>query len=214
MAAAAGDHRARRINARADREPLVDRLFEREGRAAEVADRGEAAHQRSLRLGARGKQDVANIAGQERGDREPGEDRVPMGVDHPRHERASAAIDELRAFRRREVVRRDRLDPPALDEKTKAALQGFRPAVEQQEIREDDGAARAGRLGRRAGRKAKRSERGAHARNEAPPRELAVDPPRDRTDFRRMAGAADVRAHARCLVSGLAGKHGNPSPRR
>ena len=64
MAAARCDHRARRIDARPDREAIVDRLFEAKRRAAEVADGGETAHQRALGLGARGQHDEADIRGQ------------------------------------------------------------------------------------------------------------------------------------------------------
>jgi len=130
-----------------------------------------------------------------------------VGVGQPRHERAAAAVDDLSSIRRGNVVRRDRLDSAALDKKTKAALQRFGLAVEQLEIREDEGAAGVGRLRRRAGRKAKRGERGAHAGNESSPGEFAVDPPCDRTDFWRMARTAHVCAGACRFVRSVAGEH-------
>jgi hypothetical protein len=114
-----------------------------------------------------------------------------VGVDHARHERPAAAIDDLHAGRRGEIVRRERLDPPGLDDKAKAAPERAGLAVEEEEIRENDGRNRGLRL--RAGRKAESGERRADARDETSPREVAVDAPRDRADFGRAAAAAAVR---------------------
>src|SRR5271157_3559695 len=48
VAAGGGDHRAARINAGPGHDAFVDRLFERERATAEIANGGEAAHQRAL----------------------------------------------------------------------------------------------------------------------------------------------------------------------
>ena len=52
MAARHGNHRAGRVDARADDCPIVDGAFEAEYWPANIADSGEAPHQRILRLGA------------------------------------------------------------------------------------------------------------------------------------------------------------------
>ena len=127
VAVAAGrrDHGAGRIDARPGREPVVDCLLQREGRAAEIPDGGKAAHQRSLGLCARGKEDIAYVRRQQRGDRKRREDRMPMGVDQARHQDAPAAIDHPRAVRRRRIAAGDLLDAIALDKEAKASSQNF-----------------------------------------------------------------------------------------
>jgi hypothetical protein len=55
----------------------------------------------------------------------------------------------------------------------------------------------------RARRKAERGERGAHARNEASPREFAVNASRDRADLGRAAATAVVRAGSVFLSLGV-----------
>ena len=69
VSAAGRDHRAAGIDARPQHEALVDRLLEREGRTAEIADRGEAAHQRALGLVAGGNEDIADVGGKQARDR-------------------------------------------------------------------------------------------------------------------------------------------------
>ena len=81
MTAGRGYHGARRINARARNKIRVDRLLQRKGRAAQVTNRRKAAHQRALRLGARGEIDVADIGGHECRERKRRKDRMPMRVD-------------------------------------------------------------------------------------------------------------------------------------
>ena len=102
---------------------------------------------------------------------------MPMSVDHAGHERPAAAINDLRFSRREKSSVASAFIRPPLDEEAKSAFQRARLAVEEEEIRENDGLDRVLRPGAR--RKAKRGERRAHARDEASPRELAVDPPRD-----------------------------------
>ena len=214
VAAARCDHRARRIDARPGREAVVDRLFQAKRRAAEVADGGETAHQRALGLGPRGQHDEADVCGQKGGDRESGEDRMPVRVDQARHERPPAAVDGLRSGRRRELVRRQRLDPPGLDQEAKSALQRGRLAVEEEEIGENDRTGRVRRLRPRTGRKAESGEGSARAGDEAPPRELAVDPPRDLADLWRAATATDVRDRLGALIGWSAREHVGPKGER
>jgi len=113
-----------------------------------------------------------------------------MGVDQARHQRAAAAVDCSRSIRRREIAGRQRLDPPGLDEQAKSAPEPAGLAVEEKEIGENDGRGNALRL--RAARKAEGGQRCADASDEAPPADLAVDPPRDRADFRSAAATAGM----------------------
>ena len=210
VATARGDHRARRIDAGANGEAAVDRLFQAKRRAAEVADGGEAAHQRALGLGARRQHDEADVGGEKGRDRQAGEDRMPVRVDQARHERPAAAVDGLCSGRRREIVRRQRLDPPALDEEAKSASQRARLAVEQQEIRENDGTGALRRLRSRARRKAEGGEGRAHAGDEAAPRELAVDAPRNRADLWSAAATADMGRGLGAVIGWRARVHVGP----
>ena len=123
MAAGRRDHRAAGIDARPRHEAFVDRLLEREDGTAEIADRGEAAHQRALGLGAGGQKDIADIRGEQARDRQRGEHGMPVRVDQARHNDPAAAIDDARALRRRRACRHDRLDPAALDEQAKPVAQ-------------------------------------------------------------------------------------------
>jgi len=65
MPAGGGDHRAAWVDARPTGEPVVDRLLEREGRSAEITNRGETAHERAFGLRRRGEKDVADIGGKQ-----------------------------------------------------------------------------------------------------------------------------------------------------
>ena len=210
VAAARGDHRARRIDAGANGKAAVDRLFQAKRRAAEVADGGEAAHQRALGLGARGQHYEADVRVQKGGDRESSEDRMPVRVDQARHERPAAAVNDLRSGRRREIVRRQRLDPPRLHEEAKSAFERARLSIEQQEIRENDGTGAFRRLRSRARRKAEGGERRADAGDEAAPRQLAADPPRNRADLRSAAATADVGRGLGAVIGWRARVHVGP----
>jgi len=125
VAAGSRDHAARRIDAGPCHEPFVDRLFQREGRAAEVPDGREAPHQCTLSLGARGKKDVADVCRKQRGYRERCEHRVPVRVDQTRHHDPPAAIDHRRAVRWGQVAGGNLLDTIALDQEVKPSAQGF-----------------------------------------------------------------------------------------
>ena len=138
MAAGRGDHRAARIDARPGREALVDRLLERERGAAQVPDRGEAAHQRALRLGAGGEKDVAELGRKQGRDRQRGENRVPVRVDQSGHHDPAAAIDRPRAFRTRRAPGGEGFDPAAFDHESKPTAQCVGLPVEKQKVREDD----------------------------------------------------------------------------
>ena len=190
VAAGGGDHRAARINARPRHDPFVDRLFERERGTAEVANRGEAAHQRALGLGARGQKDIAHIRGEQARYRQRGEHGMPVRIDQARHDDPAAAIDRARALGRRRAPASDRLDPAALDQQAKPFAERARLAVEQQEIREHDWRRRLRQgLRFRFARQAERSERGAGAGDESAARKAGVDPARQCLNFRPMAQA-------------------------
>ena len=119
VAAGRRDHGAARIDARSRHESFVDRLFERKRRTAEIPNRGEAAHQRALRLGAGGEEDIADVRREQSWDRQRGEHAVPVRVDQSRHHDPAAAIDRARPFRTCRAPGRDRLDPPAFDDERK-----------------------------------------------------------------------------------------------
>src|SRR5580658_8150653 len=132
---------------------------------------------------------------------------MPMRVYHARHQGPAAAVDDLRSIRRGKLVRGKRLDPSSLDQKAKPALQRRGFAVEQEEIREQDGSEGVRRLRRGAAREAERGERRAHACNEASSREVADDAPSNRADFGPAAPAAAVRNRVGRVVRGGAGEH-------
>ena len=105
MPAGGGDHRAAGVDARPRSKPVVDRLLEREGRSSEIANRGEAAHERAFGLRRGGEEDVSDIGGKQARNAEPGKDRVPMRVDQAGHDSPAAAVDDPRAFRSADFAR-------------------------------------------------------------------------------------------------------------
>ena len=160
-------------------------------RAAEIADGGETTHQRALSFRTAASMMKPTSAFRRAEIWQSGEDRMPVRVDQARHEGPAAAVNCLRSGRRREIVCRQRLDPPALDEEAKSAFERARLAIEQKEIRESDGTGSLRRLRSRARRKAEGGERRAYAGDEAAPRQLAVDPPRNGADLWSAAATAD-----------------------
>ena len=166
MPAYGGDHRAAGIDAGTASETVVDRLFEGEGRSAEIANRGEPARERAFSLLAGGEKDVAHIRSQQAENRQPRKDRVPVRIDEARHDCPAAAVDHPRAFGGADVARLDRLDAIPLDEQAESRTQCARTTIEQSEIREHDG--RRGPLRRSvdATRESKGRKRGAHSRHE------------------------------------------------
>jgi hypothetical protein len=165
MTACGSYHGAGRINARARHEPLVDRLLQREGRAAKIPDRGETAHQGALGLRAGSEIDVADIRGHQSRERQRGKDGMPMGVDQTRHKDSATAIDHMRTVWRSRVALRHGLDPVALNEQTKTVAQSAEASVEQPEIREQGRPRRLARRRLRIGEfeQAERCSRNAHA---------------------------------------------------
>ena len=187
MAACRRDQGARWVDAGPCHEPVVNRLFQGKGRAAEVPDGCEAPHQRPLGLGARGKKDVADVCRKQGSYRERREDRMPMRVDQTRHHDPSATIDHPRAVRRGQLAGRDQLDAIALDEEAKPSAQGSGLSIEKQKIPEHDWRRGAGRSRLRAGwpNKPERRERGAHPGDEAASRHFPVDSTRGELKLRQ-----------------------------
>ena len=79
---------------------LVDGALETERRSAQVANGGEAAHQRVCRLGAGHEIVVADVTQRLCGSH-PYKHRVPMRVDQAGHQRAAVAVDSLHGHARR-----------------------------------------------------------------------------------------------------------------
>ena len=208
VAPGGGDHGAARINARPGHDPLVDRLFERERGTAEVADRGEATHQRALGLGARCQENEADIRREQARYRQRGEHGMPVRVDQARHDDPAAAINRARVLGRRRAPASDRLDPAALDQQAKPFAERARLAVEQQEIREYNSSRRLRRgLSLRPARQTERRDRGPRAGDESAARKVGVDPAREGLNFRPMAEAATGAAVMDRFRRG-AGEHG------
>src|SRR5262245_16443492 len=94
MAARHGDDGPGGVDARTWNDVLVYGALEAEAWTAEVAHRGEPAHERVRRLGARYQIEVAEVACQQGRDRRPNQHRMPVHVDQPGHQRASVARDD------------------------------------------------------------------------------------------------------------------------
>ncbi len=75
-------------------EAFVDRLFQSEGRPAQIADGGEAAHQGVGGLRGRDESGVADIVRHRGNGVGAHQHRVPMRVDQAGHQRAAAAGDD------------------------------------------------------------------------------------------------------------------------
>lgn len=88
-----GDDGAGWIDARTGDEVLVDGLLEAEARPAHVAHRREAAHQRRGRFAGGEQIVVADIAREGGHRRRAHQHCVPMRIDQPRHQHATAAVD-------------------------------------------------------------------------------------------------------------------------
>ena len=164
MAAGLRDHRARRPDAGARHESLVDRALQAEGWPGHVANAGEAAHQRLSRFVGRDQSDVADIRRHEDGQRQRRQHRVPVRVDEARHQNPAAAIDDPDVGVERGFGRLDRLDRLAVDHNPQARQERVRLAVEQPHVGERDARARPRRS---AGRRAARS-RGEQRRAKRP----------------------------------------------
>ena len=83
---------------RGPRDATVDRPLEAEGRTSEIAYGGETAHQRAFGFGRGGEIDETDVGGQQFEHRQGGEHGVPVRVDQAGHQRAAAAVDDLRAL--------------------------------------------------------------------------------------------------------------------
>ena len=138
VAAGLGDHGARRPDARARHEAIVDRSLQAEGWPGHVADAGEAAHQRPSRFVGRDKGEIADIRGQQDAHRQGRHHRVPVRVDEPRHQDSAAAIDDA-SVGERSFGRLDRLDRFALDDNPQALDERVRLTVEEPEVGKHDG---------------------------------------------------------------------------
>ena len=147
VAAGDGDHRAGRIDARPRQHALVDRAFQAEARAAHVADRGEAAHQRCGGLRPRQQGGVADVAAKHDRGRRPYQHGMPMHVAEARHQRAAAAIDDagVRPPIDRDGLCRDGLDLVAPHQNVGGSRQRGVLAVENADVLKQRGPA----IGRR-----------------------------------------------------------------
>jgi hypothetical protein len=195
VAVAAGrrDHRPARIDARTDGQPGIDRLLQREGGSAQIPYGREAPHQSPLGLGAGGKEDEADVGGQQLRRVQAGEHHVPVRVDQAGHQHAPAAIDQPRALRRALAGPRDLLDPSVLDPQALAAAQTEGFAVEQLEVSDDGRRRGPRRLRARPGRETEASERAGRACEHTAARKLPRDPSM-RGSYRRLAAKAARRA--------------------
>ena len=189
-----GDHRAGGIDPGTGHQPLVDRLLEGEDRPAEVAHGGEAAHQRAFGLGRGGEMDIADLARLKDGDRQRREHRVPVGVDQSRHQHASAAVDHLRALRRRRVVVGDGRDGVSLDPQAHTVAQHRTGAVEQPAIGEHDRCRHRGlSFGPlRQAEPREQSDGRDRAGHEPPPCQIEADLAGDGMELGAVAEAADM----------------------
>jgi hypothetical protein len=209
MAAAAGDHGTAWVDARPCDESLVNRLLEGEHGAAEITDGREPPQEGALGLPAGGQMDVADVALQNHGQRQRGEQGMPMRIDEARHHHAAAAIDGLRAIGHRGRARADGLDATALDEHMHPIAQRGGFAVEEAHAGEEGGLCRRGcrRLGPRLRRKAERRDRSRHAGDESTANQVRVDSVRKRLHLRAVAQTRGAPYHD-VVGQGCAAVHG------
>src|SRR5262249_45700114 len=130
-----GDDGAARIDAGPDAAARVEGALEPEPRPAYIANGGEPAEQRVRSLRAGHQVGVADIPGERLGGRRPHQHGVPVGVDQAWHERATAAVDDGRLLRGRDVAA-DLLDLVADDEDGRARGELVRRAVEHLHVLE------------------------------------------------------------------------------
>ena len=118
---------------------LLHRLLVTEVGAGAVADRGEAAHQRSAQhlagAGVNQRRQLGGIAGLARADDR--RDRMHVAVDQPGHERAPAEVHHFRLGRRNRALFDGRDLAPA-HKHLKACAKGARVNVEKCEVLEQD----------------------------------------------------------------------------
>jgi hypothetical protein len=89
------DHRAARIDARARQPPFIDRPLQREGRPANIAHRGEAAHKRPFSLLRGNEMHIRNIRRHRRDLADAGKNGVPVRIDETRHQHLAGTVDHV-----------------------------------------------------------------------------------------------------------------------
>ena len=130
------DDRPGRIDARPGQQPFVDGAFQAESGPAQVADGGEAAHQRGRGLGPRQEVAVADVVGKKLRGRRPYHRRMPVRVDQARHQHPPACRNDADVV---DLVDRDRarryaFDDVALHQHVGRSRERGTPAVEDADV--------------------------------------------------------------------------------
>ena len=143
MPARLRDNRPRRIDPRPRQIPLVDHPLQRKRRPRRIPHRRKPAHQRSLSLRRRHQVQVRRVF--------PGLDprharhrnkRMPVRVDHPRHQHLAATLDHPRPRPRRNRILRDLRNRVILDQHILRRRQLQRSPIEHPHIAEQHRARR------------------------------------------------------------------------